>query len=282
VQPGEGVNLQNRRPELLFDNRPILAEIKKRVVLDIEQLNRVVEILRPVTEKCGVQDSFTDTHSGMAFAVIRGSLAREAAAIISRLYAKPRYSNKSINIADSDRSLLLLASMFEDDGKIPSLVLRNTFRFAASGSYSVIENGVARAQTIVETLRTRIQSGRDARAQKQSRLELAIQHIKAFSESPEYIQIRVFRTENIAHSIPVSKDRRKLGREATIVDLTIKQVLDIASKAINLAEDSVLAMFSHSLSLDDQREHWKAYSRLFWSRASGIELPNSFSLDDEG
>lgn len=278
---GERSELDNRRADILLSKHKLLSEVATYIVGDVEQLARIVEILRPIYDEQVVREAFQGTYRGNAAVVVQGALSREAAAIISRLFARPRKKGASIDFEGSDRSLVLAVEIFRKDTTAQKLFDRDSFRWGASGGFSLSENGAARQLSLAEALRRRIRDGKESIRTHRERLSVSVKSVSDFSQSTEYGKIRTFRTEKIAHNVPVSKDREAYKLSDLETAITYDEVDAIAIQALGVAEKSILAMFRRSLSIDDQRDIWSAYARLFWSRAAGVALVNGLQLQEE-
>lgn len=275
--------MDNHHRDILLSNHQLLSEIATHLIGDVDQLARIVEILRPIYDERIIWESFQGTYRGNAALVVQGALSREAAMIISRLFAKPRQKNKKgdINFEMSDRSLILASTCFCEEIKAQRLFDRDSFRWGASGSFAVVENGATRQLSLKETLRRRIRAGKESIKTNKTRLDEAAREISEFSLSKDYGKIRVFRTEKIAHALPASNDRKayKLGEDD--IEITYDEIDRIAIRALAIAEKAITAMFRRSLSINDQRDIWSAYARLFWAKAAGAKLENTLNLQED-
>ncbi len=256
--------MKNERTKLAEKSNPVWRELASRLNGDLIQLTYVVETVKPAVLDDELIDSYVGTFRGNSFLIIRGCLLREAAAIVSRLFAKPRYQNKSLDIRSSDYSFCLAAELAKNDRHLRHMMRRDFFRAGAAGSYAIIENDRSRERTLWETLRDRIRSGIETRERKTIRLNDALSAVLRFTESQEYKRIRIFRTENIAHNLPESAERIRFDLSTEDSKLSLIDLIDISLNAASIAEEAYLAFFEVALSLEDLRSNAAEYADDFW------------------
>lgn len=143
------------------------------------------------------------------------------------------------------------------------------FRRGTLGHYSIMENGVAREQTLAETFDRRVRRGRENVVAALECLNATAEAILTFVESPQYQSIRVYRVERLAHSVMEAHARRQLAGEPDLGERPIEEAIEIFERALNLASDFMLAAFGHNISISDQSLIWQGYAVEFWGKISG-------------
>ncbi|MEQ8435287.1 MAG: hypothetical protein RIA71_13720 [Oceanicaulis sp.] len=202
-----------------------------------------------------ILERFSATYVGNTALLIQTSVARDIVSTVDRLYAPATRGHESLRF---------LTQSFAQSRFVRRTRYRIVTRAAASGSYSIVENGAARQETWLETLSRRKYAAKAAGGRAVEACERAIESVEAFAKSKSYGQIRVFRTERISHRVWNSSDREfhSLG---DVDGLANDELTKIGFEALAVGGEAFCGLFGHDLSLKNGSEIWRDHVSDFWN-----------------
>lgn len=97
------------------------------------------------------------------------------------------------------------------------------------------------------------------------RIEKSLEEARSVHASPSFAELRVFRTEELAHSLDgVSRDREKFGFSGEVARPSFRIVMEIAEQTILLIDCIISYWEFHIENSKEQLEICTDYARTFW------------------